>query len=104
MAWAVSIIGTNVVAVLQIRRAVGLRPFGRRYLIACAAPAACFGAVGLAARAVAGDHLVVVVAAAVIGTAVYLPLLFRFRAQLLLTELAASMRPRARSRASAQRT
>jgi O-antigen/teichoic acid export membrane protein len=93
IAWSVSIVGTNVVALFQLHRSLGLRPFGRGYPLACAAPAVCFGAVGISARLILGGGIEAALATVAIGSLLYPLVLFRFRGALLLGELAASMRP-----------
>ena len=94
IAWSVSIVGTNLVSVVQVRRATGLQPFGRGYALACLLPLACFGLPGLIARSLAGWDLPVVLATTLLGTLLYVPLLVRFREPLSLPELAGGLRLR----------
>jgi O-antigen/teichoic acid export membrane protein len=94
IAWSVSIVGTNLVSVIQVRRATGLQPFGRSYALACVLPLACFGLLGLIARSLAGWELPVVLVTTLLGTLLYVPLLFRFREPLSLPELAGGLRLR----------
>lgn len=93
IAWSVSIIGTNVVALFQLNRALGLRPFGSGYPLACAAPIICFGVVGAGARMLLGTSVEAAGLTVVVGSLLYLVALFRFRGDLLLGELTASIRP-----------
>jgi hypothetical protein len=87
-------VGTNLVSVMQVRRATGLQPFGRGYTLACVLPLACFGLLGLIARSLAGGELPVVLATTLLGTLLYVPLLVRFREPLSLPELAGGLRLR----------
>lgn len=98
IAWSVSIVGTNLISVIQVRRATGLQPFGRGYALACLLPFACFGLLGLIVRSVAGWELPVVLVTTLIGTLFYIPLIVRFREPLSLTELAGGLRLRLSSR------
>ena len=92
ISWSVSIIGTNLVALFQLHRSLGLRPFGRGYPLACAAPAICFGLVGVVARLLLGDGVEAALSTVAVGSMLYLVALFRFRGDLLLGELTASVR------------
>jgi O-antigen/teichoic acid export membrane protein len=94
IAWSVSIVGTNVVALFQLHRSLGLRPFGRGYPLACAAPALCFGVVGVAARVLVGGGVEGAAVTIIAGSLLYPLVLFWFRGTLLLSELTASVRPR----------
>ena len=51
IAWAVSIVVDNLMALTEVWLFLGMRPFGRGYLPAVTAAVGCFGVVGLAARA-----------------------------------------------------
>jgi len=94
VAWSVSIVGTNLVSVIQVRRATGLQPFGRGYALACLLPLVCFGLPGLIVRSAAGWELPVVLVTTLLGTLLYVPLLVRFREPLSLTDLAGGLRLR----------
>lgn len=91
VAWAVSIVLDSALAVGQVR--YGMRLGGSLRVIGwCAALAvACYGIVCLAWRVLAGTSLADTVAAVVVATAVYVPLIWRLRERIGLTMLAGSV-------------
>ena len=98
VAWAVSIIVDNLMALTEVRLFLGMRPFGVGYLPATSAALGCFGVVGLAARAMlgpTGDTFVVFLA---VSIPLYAMVLWRLRRRLHLDELAGAFvsGPRAR--------
>ena len=82
--WAVAIAITNLVPLAQVAAVVRLHPFGRGTLIACALSTASFAAVPLAARALAGDSLIVSAGAVAAGCLLLAAGLWRFRHPLAL--------------------
>jgi O-antigen/teichoic acid export membrane protein len=84
LAWAVSIAAANVIALIQVGRGFRLLPFsGLGTLIAILA-GVCFGGLPAAATAIFGLNAPALVAAAALGSAVYLPTLYRLRRELHL--------------------
>jgi O-antigen/teichoic acid export membrane protein len=82
--WAVAIVITNLVPLAQVAAVVRLHPFGRGTFIACALSTACFAAVPLAVRALAGDSLIVSACAVAAGGLLLAAGLWRFRHVLAL--------------------
>jgi O-antigen/teichoic acid export membrane protein len=87
IAWAVSILCTNLAALLEVRFLLGLRPFGRGYLIIAGAALLCFGIIGGVIRGVLGPSLLSLGAYAIMGTVAYGYLLWRSRELLQLSAL-----------------
>ncbi len=54
LAWAISIILNNLLALVETWAILGFRPFSRSYLVAAASAAASFGGIGLAVRLLFG--------------------------------------------------
>ena len=94
VAWAVSIAITNLAALLQVRYAMGVRPFGRGYPLVGGAALACFAGIPLLVRAVAGSDVPAFVLSIVIAAAVYAAALRRLRTVLELGTLWRAFRPR----------
>jgi len=72
---------------VQVWWFLGLQPFGPGVWVAAALSAVCFGAVGLAARALLGPTVPGLVVYMLAGCALYAALLWRFRERLELTAL-----------------
>ena len=92
IAWAVSIIVDNLMALTEVWVFLGMRPFGTGYLPATTAALGCFGVVGLAARALLGttdDGFTVYLA---IALPLYAAALWRLRRRLHLDELVGAFR------------
>jgi O-antigen/teichoic acid export membrane protein len=88
VAWAVSIMFINVAPLVQVRLALGVRsPVGRGFAVVAVAALLCFGLAGLAVRWAFGTSAVTFGLSLVVGCAVYLVLLHRFRRTLLLSDL-----------------
>lgn len=96
IAWAVSIIVNNLMALVEVRTMLRLRPFGSGYPLIAGAATACFAGLGALARWRFGDSATAVVVAVPPATALYVALLMRWRGTLELAALRASV-PRARS-------
>lgn len=87
VAWAVSILCTNLAALIEVRYLLKLRPFGRGYFVIAGAAAVCFGVAGIVIRAAMGMTLVSVATYAVVASAAYGFLLWRSRELLQLSAL-----------------
>jgi O-antigen/teichoic acid export membrane protein len=97
IAWASSIAVNNLAPLVQVKRFLGLDPFGRGFLLVALSAVGCFGLPGLLVRLTAGARLAAFIPYAVVATAAYVALLHRWRAQLHLGELAVAWRRRLRS-------
>jgi O-antigen/teichoic acid export membrane protein len=96
IAWAATIVGANLAAVVQVRLLVGLDPFGRAWAMAAAMTVACFGVVGVVCRWLLGPTVPALMLAVAGGLVVYLVCLVRLRGPLRVDEfLSALVRPRA---------
>lgn len=98
VAWAVSIVVDNVLALVQVRRFLGLRPFGDGYVPAALAPIVCVGGVGLGVRALLGSTPLGLAVFLLTATPVYVAALWRYRTRLRLDELVGSFRSAGPSR------
>jgi len=87
VAFAVGILLNNLIPLVQVWWFLGLQPFGPGVWVAAALSAVCFGAVGLAARALLGPTVPGLVVYMLAGCALYAALLWRFRERLELTAL-----------------
>ncbi|HJU36730.1 MAG TPA: polysaccharide biosynthesis C-terminal domain-containing protein [Gaiellaceae bacterium] len=84
LAWAVSIVVGNVIALVQVRRGFRLDPFSRLATLVAAVAAICFAALPGAAAAVFGLHVGPIVAAVGVGSLAYVAALYRLRGHLQL--------------------
>ena len=91
IAWAVSIVVDNLMALTEVRLFLGMRPFGAGYLPAAGAAVGCFGVIGLAARAVLGPTEVAFVGFLLVAVPLYAVALWRLRRLLHLDALVASL-------------
>jgi O-antigen/teichoic acid export membrane protein len=87
IAWAVSILCTNVAALIEVRFLLKLRPFGRGYLVVAVAAVVCFGITGIVIRSAFGMTLAGFAMYAVVASAAYAFLLWRSRVLLQLASL-----------------
>jgi O-antigen/teichoic acid export membrane protein len=94
VAWAASIVATNVAALVQVRRILQLQPFGDGYWLVAAGTAVCFGGAGAALRLAAGQSTGTLIAAVAIGTGLYALFLHRFAVRIELGSLLASVTAR----------
>jgi O-antigen/teichoic acid export membrane protein len=85
--WAAAIAVTNVVPLAQLAAVARVHPFGRGTLAACGLPVACFGALPLAARAVAGPGAITAAAAVAVGCLAFAVGIGRLRRPLHLPAL-----------------
>ncbi len=95
IAWGASIVVDNVTAMIEVRWVLGLAPFGPGYGLAAAATVGCFGATGVAARALLGQTLPALAVAVAAGLAAFAGALYLARAPLQLTGMSAALRLRA---------
>jgi O-antigen/teichoic acid export membrane protein len=87
IAWATSIVLTNVAAAVQVGRLLRIRPFGRGYAIVAGASALAYGVAGLFLRVGLGTTLPSLIVAVVLGTLVYAICLWPARHVLQLAAL-----------------
>jgi O-antigen/teichoic acid export membrane protein len=99
LAWAVSIVVGNVLALAQVRRGFRLGPFSRLATLVAAIAAVCFAALPGAAAAVFGLHAWPILASAAVGSLVYVAALYRLRGRLQL-DLVRGRRPQRSDAAS----
>ena len=97
MAWAVSIVVDNVLAVLQVHRGLRVSSRGPGMVHAMVLSAAVFGGVGVLVRILLGPTLLGLVVAVVVAGALYLPLVRRSRKALELSVLGDALRSRGAS-------
>ncbi len=101
VAWAVSIVVTNVATVVQVHMLMRIRLFGQSHTRAVALAALCYGGLGIVVRILLGATIVSLVAAVAVGTLVYLPLLYSSRHVLQLSTLRDALRLRRAGQADA---
>jgi O-antigen/teichoic acid export membrane protein len=77
--WAVAILAANLLPILEIGSLLRIHPFGRATFLAAALTTGCYGLASVVARLVWGDTAVALVTALLVGTAFYLPALWRLR-------------------------
>ena len=68
IAWSFSIVLMNLLAVIQVRRAWGIRAFDSTFLIVAAAASLCYGIGGLAGSQIGGQNLTTLLATGGLGT------------------------------------
>ena len=96
IAWAVAIVVRNVLPLVQIRRALGMSPFGPGTAVVAGSALLLVGVVpGLVA--VLGADTLVVVGTTLAGGLAYLAVVLRMRRRLHLGELAGALRRRGKS-------
>jgi hypothetical protein len=87
IAWAVSIIVDNLMALAEVWLFLGMRPFGKGYLPAAGAAVGCIGGIGLVARALFGTTDLGCTIFLVVAVLVYGYVLWRLREVLHLDDL-----------------
>ena len=100
LAWAVSIVVANVIALVQVGRMFRLLPFSWLGVLVAGLAGVCFGGLPAAAAATFGLNVRVLVASVVVGSAVYLAALYWLRRELHL-DLVLRRQPRQSSDAAA---
>jgi O-antigen/teichoic acid export membrane protein len=98
VAWAVTIVVSNVAALLEVGLLLKLRPLGRGFGIVAALSILCYGALGLLVRLTLGTTLPAFILFALVSTASYLALIWRFREALHVGVLFESLSTRRRGR------
>lgn len=98
--WMVGILISNLVPLLQIRRSLGMNPFGRATLEVMLVAGLSAGLLPLAVRLVLGPTMIALFTASVLGGATYLVILVRRRQVLELDALTSSLRLPGRRRGS----
>jgi O-antigen/teichoic acid export membrane protein len=85
--WAVAIVVSNIMPLVQLAAVVKLHPFGRGTLVAAVLCALCFLAVPLGVRSVLGSTPVGMAAAIALGCVLFAPGLWVFRNTLSLSAM-----------------
>jgi O-antigen/teichoic acid export membrane protein len=98
VAWAVTILVSNVAALLEVGLLLKLRPLGSGFWIVAAVSIVCYGAVGLLVRLALGTTVPAFILFAVVSTGSYLALIWRFREALHVGVLFESLSTRRRGR------
>ncbi|HYX84479.1 MAG TPA: oligosaccharide flippase family protein [Gaiellales bacterium] len=91
-AWAAAILFNNLAPLVEVRAFLKLHPFGPGFPAVAASALVCYGALGMALRLAVGTSIPVFVAYAVLGTAAYAALMWRFRRRAELELLAGTLR------------
>ncbi len=86
VAWAVSIIVDNVMALVEVWWFLGMRPFGPGYFPSAVAAVGCFGVIGLAVREILGESEVAILVFLLLAIPCYAVVLWRLRERLHLDE------------------
>jgi O-antigen/teichoic acid export membrane protein len=102
VAWAVAIIVRNALPLIQVRRSMGMSPFGPGSLRVAVVSVACFAVVP-GALALVGVSQWLVLAALLLGGVVYAYLLWRSRRLLQLDHMLAALRRKSPGRKSPSR-
>jgi O-antigen/teichoic acid export membrane protein len=84
-AWAASIVLENAAALIEVEVLLDLHPFGAGYAIVVTAAVACFAAGGMGVRSILGPTTAALLATIVLGGAVYVLVVWRYRAPLQLS-------------------
>jgi O-antigen/teichoic acid export membrane protein len=95
IALSAAILLNNLIPLAQVWRFMHLHPFGEAVWVAEAITAVCFGALGLALRALVGLSLPGFLLYALLGCALYAVLLWRWRERLQLPAFYRALRTRA---------
>jgi hypothetical protein len=93
VAWSASLLVNNLAPLVQVRRFLGLHPFGPAYPRVALAALVSYGGLGLVVRIVAGDSLRAFVLSLALSSVAYVGLLWAFRDTLRLRVLRAALRP-----------
>jgi O-antigen/teichoic acid export membrane protein len=101
VAWSVSIVLVNLLAVVQVGRVWGIRGFDTSFLIVAAGAFVCYGIGGLIGGQIGGQSLPTLLVTAAIGTVLYATVLWSRRADLDLGALVAALRTRTHQPATA---
>jgi O-antigen/teichoic acid export membrane protein len=102
IAWGASIVVDNVAALVELRWVLKMAPIGPGYGLTAAVTVGCFGVVGIVARAALGETLPALAVTVAAGAVAFAAALYRARAPLRLTGMAATFRPRALAAAASR--
>jgi O-antigen/teichoic acid export membrane protein len=100
IAWAVTILVSNLAALLEVRFFLKLRPLGSGFGIVALVSVGCYGVLGLVIRLALGPTLQSLAIFAALATAAYVAIIWHFRRKLRIGVLFESIRTRGRGRAS----
>jgi O-antigen/teichoic acid export membrane protein len=100
IAWAGSIVVNNVFPLAEVRAFLKVHPFGRGFPAASGGALVCYGAFGMLLRVTVGTTIPAFLVWAVLGTAAYAAVLWRFRDNVELQLLGGSLRSRRGRRAA----
>jgi O-antigen/teichoic acid export membrane protein len=92
VAWAVSIVVDNLLALIEVRVFLGMRPFGSGYLPVAAAAVGCVGGGAILARALLGPTALGLLVSVLVGAPLYVAVLWQLRGPLHLDAFLASLR------------
>jgi O-antigen/teichoic acid export membrane protein len=95
VAWSVSIVVMNLLAVGQVHRVWGIRGFDSTFMFVAASALVCYGLGGLAGGQIGGQNVPTLLLSGALGTLLYGATLWKLRARLDLGSLAAALRRRA---------
>jgi O-antigen/teichoic acid export membrane protein len=98
VAWAATILVSNVAALVEVGVFLKLRPLGSGFAIVAAISLVCYGALGLLIRLALGTTVPAFILFVVVATASYVALMWRFREALHIGVLFESLRTRRRGR------
>lgn len=102
IAWGASIVVDNVAAMVELRWVLGLEIFGRGYGLAVAVTVGCFGVTGILAREMLGQTLPALAVTLAIGIPAFAAAVYKVRAPMQLSAMAAALRARSGSAAATQ--
>jgi O-antigen/teichoic acid export membrane protein len=98
IAWAATVLVSNLAALLEVRLFLKLRPLGSGFPIVALVSIGCYGVLGFAVRVGLGPTLPAFLLFAVLSTALYAILIWRFREALHVSVLFESVRSRKRGK------
>jgi O-antigen/teichoic acid export membrane protein len=87
LAWTASLVVNNLVPLAQAWRSLGVNPFGHGFAVVAGLSTLCYGGIGLLVRWALGPTAAGFALYAAVATALYVPLLLRFRETLHLQRL-----------------
>jgi O-antigen/teichoic acid export membrane protein len=94
VAWAGSIIVNNVFPLAEVRAFLKVHPFGRGFPVTAGSALVCYGVFGMLLRLSVGPTIPAFIVWAVVATAAYAAILWRFRDRVELEVLGGSLRSR----------
>jgi O-antigen/teichoic acid export membrane protein len=103
IAWMVSIVVNNVLALFEVWIFIKLHPVGSGFAIVALSSLACYGVLGLGARLLFGSSIPVFLVFAVVATSSYVITLWRFRETLELSVFSDALMRRLRGTSGGRR-